>query len=125
MEMGFVDIVYIFFLAVSGTAHVSDHVSGLYDIPLLQPFGIRTVLPQVGIVVIPRSVKAFNPDPPAAVLIPAEGCDPTGFHADDGRAHLSHHVMPQMAAAVSIASCHPEVVKIRIGESFRNGRERF
>ena len=52
MQMGLVDIVYIFFLAVSGAAHVSDHVSGLYDIPLLQSLGIRPVLPQVGRVVI-------------------------------------------------------------------------
>ena len=89
MQMGSIDIVGIFFRAVSGPSHVSDDVSGRDHASLLQAQTVREILPQMCIIIITSAVKTADAEPPAAVLIPADCFHIAGFHGDDRRAGIN------------------------------------
>ena len=84
--MDSLDIIGILLGAVAGMAHVSDHIPGSDHAAFLQIQRIGEILTQVSVIVVAFAVKASDTDPPAAVLVPAEGLHVAGFHGDDGRA---------------------------------------
>ena len=84
--MDCLNIIGILLGAVAGVAHITDHVPGSDHAAFLQIQCIGKVLTQVGVIVVAFTVKASDADPPAAVLVPAEGFHIAGFHGDDRRA---------------------------------------
>ena len=121
--MNGLDVIHIFLRRIARMAHVADHVSGGHHASLLQAFRVRIVLAKVGVIIISFLIKASDADPPAAVFIPSEGLHVAGFHGDDRRADLAHHVMSQMRSGVSIASGSSEIIGIAVREGSRNGRK--
>lgn len=123
MKVGLVDVVGVFGAAVSGAAQVADDVAGLDDTAFLEGLVVGVILSQVGVVVIALAVKAADAQPPAAVLVPADGFHVAGLHGDDGGSHLAHHVVAQVLAFEAVASGDAEIVKVAVWVILRNGGE--
>ena len=86
MQMHNLDIIHILLVAVACVSHIADHISRCDVVPLLESFGVRSVLAQVCIVVIPLLVKAADADAPSAVAIPTKRLHVAGLDCDDWRA---------------------------------------
>lgn len=83
VQMGLPDIIHIFLLAVAGVSHIADDLPGSDHTAFLQVFTVGEILPQMGVIIIALPVKAADAQPPATVLIPADGLHIAGFNADD------------------------------------------
>ena len=102
--MGSVNIIGVFLSAVAGAPKISDDISGLYNAALFQRFVIGIIFSQVCIVIVTFFVEASDSQPPASVLVPADGLDLPRFHTDNGSPHLSHEIMSQMTALKSVTA---------------------
>ena len=125
MEGWCVDVVGIFRSAVAGAAQIADHVSGL-DIGTLREIGlVGVVFAQMGVVIVTFLIQAADPNPPAAIGVPANGFHIAGLYGDNGGSYLPHHVMAQVLALKAIASCCPEIIIIIVGKALGDGRKGF
>ena len=86
---------------------------------------VRVVFPQMRIVIIAFFVKTADAEPPAAVLVPADGFHLTGFYGNDWGTHLSHHIMSQMLPFIAVAAGNSEIIVILVGKVFCNGEKAF
>ena len=77
------------------------------------------------IVIISLFIKAADADAPAAVAVPTQAFHIAGFHGNDRRANLPHHVMAEMLAAVAERAGRAKIVVIVIRESLCNRGKRF
>ena len=75
------------------------------------------------VIVVAFSVKAADTQPPAAVLVPADGFYISGLHGDYGGSDLAHHIVAQMLALIAVGTGDAEVIIVLIGKSLGNGRE--
>ena len=125
VQMVRIDVIDIFRGTVSRPSQISDYVSRLYNRSFFQIFRIGDILPQVGVIVIPFSVKASDTDAPAAVLIPAQRLHVSGFDCNDRRPYLSQQIMPQVVPAVSIASGCAEIIIILVRKILAIGLNAF
>ena len=87
VQMYRLDIIDIFFRAVTGVSHIADHVPRRDHAAFLKSFRIRVILAQVGIIIVSAAVEAADADAPAAVLVPAERLHDAGFDGDNRRAN--------------------------------------
>lgn len=87
MEVDRVDVIGVFFGAISSVPHVANDVSGSDHASFFKIQGVREVLAQMGIVIIAFAVKAADTDAPAAVLIPAKRLHIARFNCDYGRTY--------------------------------------
>ena len=125
VEVDRLDVVDVLGVGVAGAAHEADDLPGLHPVALLQPRGVGCILPQMRIVIIPFPVVGADANPPAAVLVPAQGLHGARLHGDDGRAEAAHHVVTQMAAAEAVAPGGPEIVAVGVPVAGGDGREGF
>lgn len=88
VEMYRLDIIDIFFRAVTGVSHIADHVPRRHHAAFFQVFRIRVILPQMGIIIVSAAIEAADTDPPAAVLIPSQRFHDAGFDTYDRRTDL-------------------------------------
>ena len=72
MQVGRVNVVYVFFCAVARHAQIADHLAGSDNFSLIHVV-VGVVFAQMAVVIIPLFIKASDPDPPASVLVPAKG----------------------------------------------------
>ena len=117
------NVVHIFRGTVARMAHVADDITGCHQISFLQPFRIRVILAKVCIIIVALSIQAADADSPAAVLIPAKGFHITGLDTDYRGPGLTHHVMSQMSALISVTPAHPEIIVMGIFESLCQRKE--
>ena len=88
MQMCLVNVVDIFFGAVTGMSHVTDHIPCQHYRPFLQFRLIGKSLPQMGIVIIPFLIKTADSNAPASILIPTKRLHISRFHTDHWCSHL-------------------------------------
>lgn len=77
----------------------------------------------MGVVIIALIIEAADPDAPATILIPPESFYSAAFYGDHRTSHGGHKIVPQMPAAVAIASAGPEVIKILVVKAVSDGRK--
>ena len=89
VQMGDLDIVYVFFVAVAGVTHVTNYISCGHNAAFLQFFVIGEILSQMCIIIVALFIKAADSDAPAAVTIPAKRLDIARFYGNDWRTDVN------------------------------------
>ena len=87
MQVGHVNVVYIFLFAVTRMPHIANHLPRRHHASFLQILTVREILPQMRIVIITLPVKTADSKPPAAILVPADSLHITGFYGNDWSAY--------------------------------------
>ena len=72
----------------------------------------------MGVIIISFFIKAADADPPAAVAVPSQTFHIAGFHSDNRRTDLSHHIVPKVLPAVTEGTGRAKVVIVRVRKPF-------